>query len=74
MSALHLYPLVFTCTNILVRIEEEEEIVSSESTSWKRGERVREEIGRRGRREGGGEEVGGKVGLLAEEAETAAVR
>lgn len=57
MSALHLYPLVFTCTNILVRIEKEEET-----------EREREEIRRRGG------EVGGKVGLLAEEAETAAVR
>lgn len=67
MSALHLYPLVFTCTNILVRIEEEEETVERKHELEERREGER-----RDREEGG--EVGGKVGLLAEEAETAAVR
>lgn len=71
VSALHLYPLVLTCTNILVRIEEEEETVGRERglEGERRGEgdrgRMEKERTRR---------VGGKVGLLAEEAETAAVR
>lgn len=49
VSALHLYPLVLTCTNILVRIAEER----------KRASRVREGPvrGRRGRR---GEAKGGR--------------
>lgn len=63
VSALHLYPLVLTCTNILVRI------------ARRRG-RNRRESARvepvRGRERF--QKVGGKVGLLGEGAETAAVR
>lgn len=73
MSALHLYPLVFTCTNILVRIEEEEETVERKRELEERRKGERDEIRRRWE-ERRGERVGGKVGLLAEEAETAAVR
>lgn len=43
VSALHLYPLVLTCTNILVRIEEEEDTVERRH-ELRRAEREREEL------------------------------